>query len=108
MHLHRLISALTVIQQNTAGADGGGIDNAGGTLSITNAFVYSNTAENGGGIANGGNMTIAIVTLAGNSAVIGGGGIYNNGTGTVTDVTLGLRLRTFPAGRYRRQPRGRD
>ena len=86
-----------------AGSGGGGIDNAAGTLSLTNVFVFSNSAADGGGIANAGNMTISIVTFAGDNASNDGGGIYNTGTASIADVTFGSRLaQCFSARRFRR------
>jgi hypothetical protein len=74
------ISAVTV--QNGFSATGGGIAN-GGTLTLTDSIVSSNT---GVGIANtGGTLTLTDSTVSSNSSTQGGsgGGIENNG-GTLT------------------------
>ena len=52
------------VNQNTAGAEGGGLWNASGTLTVSNTIVANNTAM-------------------GNDADQGGGGLYNNGNGTI-------------------------
>ena len=84
----------------TSAADGlgGGIDNDGGTATITGTTLANNQAadftSNGGGIENhGGLMSITDSTLSGNSAngmASDGGGIDNEGTGnlTIADSTL--------------------
>jgi CSLREA domain-containing protein len=71
--------------------NGGGIYNAGGTLTVTNSALSGNTSNNGGGIYNeGGAVTVTNSTLSGNSVGARyGGGIYNEGgTLTVTDSTI--------------------
>ena len=84
---------------------GGGIFNAGGTLTLTltltNSTLSGNTASGGGGsggrgggITNFGTLTLTNSTLSGNTASGGfgsssfGGGIGNFGTLTLTNSTL--------------------
>lgn len=66
--------------------NGGGIDNAGGTVTLTSSTVTGNTAVSGAGIFNdGGTLTLHASTVTGNSTEYKeseGGGIYNFG-GTV-------------------------
>ncbi len=65
---------------------GGAIHNEG-NLTITNALIEGNTADEGGGVwnATGGVLFMKNVTLSGNSATNGdGGGLFNEGG----DVTL--------------------
>lgn len=94
-----------ITNNNTEGyADGGGIRNYGGDLTITNSNIGNNSAAEGGGIYSGssevtidrssifnnqarfdgggivndfGDMEIVNSTISGNTAVNGGGGIYN-------------------------------
>jgi hypothetical protein len=82
------------LQNGHFSGDGGGIYNAGGTVTISNSILAHNTAKggNGGGIYNaGGWVTVDNSVVADNSAIlinyIGGGdgaGIYNDTNGTVT------------------------
>jgi len=84
----KLTISLSVISGNTASA-GGGIANAGGTLTVTGTTVSDNTAPGygGGGIQNGGlhnvpglvRVTNSMIT--GNSADDDGGGILNGQNG---------------------------
>jgi predicted outer membrane repeat protein len=70
------------IYSNTASISGGGIYNAGGTVDISNATIYSNTATtySGGGIYNAsGTVNVSNSTFSGNTADEGGGGIYTFG-----------------------------
>jgi len=95
------------VTANSASLDGGGIDNAGGNLTVTDSTVSGNTAgSSGGGIAHeeyyyfsivsggpvtrAGPVTVYDSTISGNHAVTaGGGGIYNKfGTATVTNSTI--------------------
>ena len=76
-------------------ADGGGILNNGGTLTVsgaTNSRITGNSAARaGGGIENnGGTVTLTNITLGtfgsslGNSAGVNGGGLHISGAGNVT------------------------
>ncbi|MBI5585936.1 MAG: DUF11 domain-containing protein [Deltaproteobacteria bacterium] len=58
---------------------GGGISNNGGTLSLTNSVVTSNSAAQGGGIFNGAGGTLITTgaTFETNSASGNGGAVYN-------------------------------
>ena len=79
---------LTVINCTISGnaavpGTGGGITNYGGTLTITNSTLSSNSAQDGGGISNYGNpefssVTVNSSTLSGNSAAPGYGGAISN------------------------------
>jgi hypothetical protein len=77
----------TAIQSNTAGGNGGGINNNfGPTLSLTSCSISGNTAGNyGGGIYNeSAALTLSNNTVSSNSAGNLGGGIENNGGSTLT------------------------
>ncbi len=86
------LTGLTV--ENGTAAQGGGVDNAGGsTVVITDSTISGNAASSGGeggGIFNNGTATISNSTISGNSAPGGGqgGGIYDNGTASITDSTI--------------------
>ena len=86
----------TTISNNTAGIFGGGISNAGGTLLLTNSVVSDNASFNyGGGIINlsGGTLTLTNSTVSGNSAGGAGGGIYNESSGlTLIDSTISSNM----------------
>jgi hypothetical protein len=76
---------------NTSTNGGGGIWNAGGSVSSTltlsdTSYIEANNAINGAGLYNGGNgiVNAAFVTIAGNAALGGnGGGIFNDHFGTL-------------------------
>ncbi len=81
----------STISGNTAGNDGGGIENYG-TTTLTNSTVSGNTAHGyGGGIDNWGPnavLTLHSSLISGNTVIIDGDEIYNSDdplyTGTVT------------------------
>ncbi len=80
----------SVIANNNADGDGGGIQNEhAGTLTITNSTITGNSGGDGGGIDNLGTLTINSSTITGNSAGEGGG-IFNSegSTATVTGSTI--------------------
>jgi hypothetical protein len=75
---------------NSAGIVGGGINNAGGTVTVTHCTLMSNgNSEAGGGVSTmGGMVTITHSTIADNR-VFGPGGILNiKGTVTIADSTI--------------------
>ena len=83
---------------NGSAASGGGIENNGGTLTVTDSTFSGNSAVGtgsdpidcldkcyGGGIDNdGGTLTVTGSTFSGNESVGEGGGIANVNSGTVT------------------------
>ena len=80
---------------------GGGILNAGSTLSVMNCTVSGNSTDGtGGGICAESNATLTIdsSTLSGNYAGDYGGGIANNGTLTINNSTLSGNRGEFAAG----------
>ena len=98
-----IISELTIADFAVAG-NGGGINNNGGSLTITSVTFTGNSAESGGGFynlgttsvegasftnnhaASGGaidnqhDLTLTTSTLLGNTATGNGGGLFSNGT----------------------------
>ncbi|MHB1988308.1 MAG: choice-of-anchor Q domain-containing protein [Acidimicrobiales bacterium] len=81
----------STISGNTVSVHGGGIDNAGGTVTVTDSTISGNTAGYfGGGVFTVGRaVTVTDSTISGNTASELGGGIFKNGgTVTVTDSTI--------------------
>ncbi len=59
---------------------GGGIENDGGTLTVTRSTVSGNSSAFGGGVENfSGILTLNQCTFANNSASLNGGGIFSSG-----------------------------
>jgi uncharacterized repeat protein (TIGR01451 family) len=81
-----LVDSTVRSSASAVGWGGGGITNAGGTATATlvDATIANNTAAaDGGGIENTGTLDAYNVTLISNSAIGGsGGGIYNSSTAT--------------------------
>ncbi len=116
------LSGLTVTGGKTAdGLNGGGLDNnggtatltnctvsgnfsgtgggVGGTVTLTNCTVSGNSAGRGGGLGNvGGRATLTNCTVSGNSAQGGGGGVY--GVATLTNCTVSGNLAGTGGGVY--------
>ena len=82
----------TSIRSNSSDNDGGGIYiDSNSTVTLNRIIVSGNTARsNGGGIYNSNNLTIANSTLSGNSTSEGGagGGLFNFGASALTNVTV--------------------
>jgi hypothetical protein len=92
-NLGTLTLTTSTLSFNTAGRDsdgGGGLANFGGTVTLTNSSLASNTTYGGGGgLANfGGTVTLTNSSLARNTAYRGGGGIDNSGTLMLINSTL--------------------
>jgi hypothetical protein len=80
---------------------GGGIFDAGSTLSVMDCTVSGNSTDGtGGGICAEANATLTIdsSTLSGNYAGDYGGGLANNGTLTINNSTLSGNRGEFAAG----------
>jgi hypothetical protein len=77
------------VSSNTAGGNGGGIDNHG-LLTLRDSTISGNTSGSGGGIYVGhsGLLTVANSTLSGNATEGSGGGIDVDGSVTVTNSTI--------------------
>jgi len=73
----------SILSHNRTLSEGGGIDNNGGTMTITNSSVSQNSAGLndpfpsgfGGGISNYGTLTITNSTINNNETWVDGGGI---------------------------------
>jgi Bacterial Ig-like domain len=108
------LSNLTVADGAAAETDpylgrGGGINNNGGTVTVSNSTLSGNSASfghaAGGGIYNGGTLEVSNSTLSGNSSGNSapgggapGGGIYNAGTATVSNSTLSGNSAIYDGG----------
>jgi hypothetical protein len=79
------LSGMTITGGN--GELGGGLLNAGGTVSLNRVVVRGNGAVIGGGLYNDGMATLNHVVIRGNRAKVGGG-LYNDGTATSTNVLI--------------------
>ena len=86
-----LVATTTILDDNGAALNGGGIDNQG-TLTIISSEIRGNGTEsgNGGGIHNQGTLTINGSTIAGNGAAAYGGGIYNAAGRTASITQCGI------------------
>ena len=91
------VTSLTdcTVSGNTAANHGGGIDQNGGTIAVTNTYVGSNTVPNGNGggvyISAGGAASLTGCTIKDNSAggsYTNGGGLSNYGAVTLTNCTI--------------------
>ena len=83
--IHISIDNVT-ITAGVSGASGGGVDNAGGTVTLSNDTLANDTATtSGGGLFNAAGATAVLVndTLSGDSAGTGGG-VDNQGIATFT------------------------
>jgi predicted outer membrane repeat protein len=90
-----------------SGFNGGGIFN-GGSLTVSNSNISSNTTESttfadegGGGIFTRGSTTLTNVTFSSNSARKGGGiYVYGGNSTTLTNVTFSENPASFGGGMY--------
>jgi hypothetical protein len=74
----------STFSSNTASSAGGGIYNEnGGTMTISNSSITHNTAPFDGGIGNSGTMIIRNSSISSNTATVDSGGVGNY-TGTIT------------------------
>ncbi|WP_370688308.1 cadherin-like domain-containing protein [Flavimaribacter sediminis] len=82
------IDGITVTGGN-AGQGGGVRINSNATLTLTDSVIADNTATaNGGGLWNAGSLTLAGTTVSGNTAEKGGGLWNNAGALTLTGATV--------------------
>jgi CSLREA domain-containing protein len=68
--------------KQSGGSGGGGIRNAGGTLTLQNCAITDNTSAVGGGVSTQATTTVIASTISGNQ----GGGIFQNSGSTLTVV----------------------
>jgi len=85
------VTGNVVGDNNNTNADGGGVQNDGGTLTISNSTISGNSARDvGGGIDSGGTGTTIIVnsTITNNSSGDYGGGIQNDSSITLRNSII--------------------
>jgi hypothetical protein len=102
------VSGLTIRNGHVTNDSGGGIDNEGGALTLSDCIVTGNSAYYGGGISNyAWNAVVATLTLInstvrGNSAYSGGGilnGTFNGGASvTISNSTINGNSADFGGG----------
>jgi hypothetical protein len=80
------LSGLTITGGRVSG-NGGGVENTGGNLTLTNVILRDSVARDGGGLFNSGSATLTDVVLRGNHAREGGG-LFNDGSAALTDVVI--------------------
>ena len=78
--------------------EGGGIYNAGGTLTVTNCTFSGNRAAVGGGIDGYGTFAVVNSTFSGNSASTQGGGINNGAPSTLSITNSTFSGTSAPSG----------
>jgi CSLREA domain-containing protein len=84
----------STVRNNLASGDGGGIYNAGGTLSVINSTIHTNSGratstEGGGGIYNSvATLNISNSTINNNATNKQGGGVFNRGTANLSYSTI--------------------
>jgi Ca2+-binding RTX toxin-like protein len=98
------LTLMGVTLQNGLAVNSAGIRNAG-TLELVDSVVTGNVASGvvnslGGGIGNaGGTLTLTRVTISNNSAAVHGGGLYSSGGSiTATESTFNNNSATFNGG----------
>ena len=107
--IFNVVAGLTVVVQGITISNGsapifgcgGGILNAGSTLSVMNCAVSGNSTDGtGGGICAESNATLTIEssTLSGNYAGDYGGGMANSGPATINNSTLSGNRGEFAGG----------
>ncbi|MCC6970248.1 MAG: hypothetical protein IT434_08510 [Phycisphaerales bacterium] len=84
------ITNTNILQNSAPGANGGAVHNYGnGTGTITNCTISGNSAELGAGVTNDSStLTISGSAISGNTANAEGGGVYNNSLLTITNSTI--------------------
>jgi Domain of unknown function DUF11 len=106
----------SIVETNTAGTTGGGIENgSSGSMSINRSAIHDNIApQNGGGIDNVGTMDIGSTTIYGNQALgcdgtsctVGtggaGAGVFNSGGGilNIFNTTISANSALIGGGLY--------
>lgn len=88
----------TVISNTAPSASGGGIFNNSGTVTLTRSTVSGNSANLGGGFNNLDQLVVTGSTIWGNTSATTGGGILNLGTATITNSTISQNTATTLSG----------
>jgi hypothetical protein len=89
-----------MVVNNSGGSGAGILNNAGGTLEVTNSTIANNTSTGlGGGVHNAGTTTINNSTVSTNQA-LNGGGVYSEfgSTLTVTQATVAFNSASSNGG----------
>jgi CSLREA domain-containing protein len=85
----QLTAVRSVIRNNMANGDGGGIYQFGRPITLINVAVRNNFASgSGGGVYNGEKLTSVMSSFTNNTAQATGGGIYNLDDLTLTNSTV--------------------
>ena len=87
-----------IVSGNQAAGDGGGIANAG-VLTLNNSMIGDNSSEGvGGGITNSGTIAATNSHIMGNTAFTSGGGIYDDNGGGVELTGTMVMMNTASRG----------
>jgi hypothetical protein len=98
-----MLLANSTVSGNTAAIGGGGLDDDGGALLLSQSSVRGNSASYGGGLesSGGGTLTVRASTLRGNTASVDGGGLYNlSGISSVLGSTISNNTAVNGGGLY--------
>lgn len=82
------LQAMSITGGVNPSANGGGIDNNFGNLSVIDCVISGNSAGNGAAIGTVGSLSLKNSTISNNSAIVSGGGIYNSGTLVISNSTI--------------------
>jgi hypothetical protein len=78
----------STLSGNSAINLGGGIYDHGGILTVSNCNLTGNSAGDGGGVFADGGLTVSNSIFVGNSVTSSGGGIYSSSVATVSNTTF--------------------
>jgi CSLREA domain-containing protein len=94
------LSGVTIANGHPSSGHGGGIDSAGGNLSVTDCVFANNVVPNSGGALHngGGSLTVTRVTFTHNQANYGGAIDSGEGNLSITDSTFTSNLATTGGG----------
>lgn len=99
----RLYVFRSIIAENRANRDCGGICDYGNQVDVEHSTIISNTAETGhvGGLGSGyGVVNLSDTSVISNTAKLDGGGLYNNVSMTLYNVTLERNVARSGGGLY--------
>jgi hypothetical protein len=90
-----------IIRNNRANNNGGGISNQSGSVSLSNSIILNNEASIGGGIHNlssSGVVSMTNSSLISNTALASGGSIFNGGIVTIMNSTVSTNTAVSSGG----------